>query len=266
MHSWPLYLFTLAIQSAVGGCIMLAFYNRLLKKVLAEDVLQKYNFRSLVILAVLSIAGLAFSFLDLGYPLNAVNAIANFGTSWLSREILFTVLFIALICICVAISWKKQRLSQPVLIAGGLVGLLAVFAMGALYHNTIFEAWSSVNTFMGFYGSSLILGTVVVNLVFLPVLKTNKASFDAVKRPTLFVILAVFIIQFAFIAALGSGVETINTFMSLIRWLCSALAALMFVYLYFQEANKKADLIYVSFALMLIGELIGKYLFYLPLA
>lgn len=266
MHSWPLYLYTLAIQSAVGGCIMLIVYNTLLKKVLTGDVLQKNNLKSLVILAATSIVGLFFSFFHLGYPLNAINAITNLGTSWMSREILFTVLFIALLFSTLVVSRKKQCLSQTLLICSGIVGLPLIFAMGSLYSNTIFEPWNSVNTIIGFYCSTIILGAVIVNTIFLPIFRTKAASLDAVKMPTLLIILAAFVIQFAFVAAFGSNILTLNTSVSLIRWLCSLSAAVLLGYLYYQKNNKKAELIYVPFAFMLIGELVGKYLFYLPLS
>lgn len=265
MHSWPLYLFTLAIQSAVGGCIMLMLYNILLKNIVAKDTLQKANLKSLTALTVLSVLGLGCSFFDIGYPLNAVNAITNLGASWLSREILFTVLFIALISVSLAVNWKTQHLSQALLAVAGIAGLAVIFAMGSLYSHTIFEPWNSLNTLIGFYGSTIILGAVLISLVFFPVFKSTRGSFEAIKLPTLLAVLAAFIIQFAFIAALGSSLATLNPAMSLVRWFCSALAALLLVYLYFKDP-KKSELLYISFGLLLVGELIGRYLFYLPLS
>ncbi|AFL98772.1 DMSO reductase anchor subunit [Desulfitobacterium dehalogenans ATCC 51507] len=265
MHSWPLYLFTLAIQSAVGGCIMLMLYNSLLKDIAAKDTMQKTNLKSLTVLTILSILGLGLSFFDIGYPLNAVNAITNLGSSWLSREILLTVLFIALVCLSFLVSWKKQHLSQALLTTAGIAGLALIFAMSSLYSHTIFEPWNSINTMIGFYGSAIILGAVVVNIVFFPVFKSTPGSFDAVKLPTLLAILAAFIIQFIFMASLGSNLAPLNPSLSLVRWFCSAFAALLLVYLYF-KAPKKSELLYISFGLLFVGELIGRYLFYLPLS
>lgn len=265
MHSWPLLVFTLAIQAAVGGCLILFLYNSLLKKSLSEDTLEKANSKSLLVLTILSLLGLGFSFFDLGYPLNALNAIRNIGTSWLAREILFTCFFIGFVGLTFILNLKTKKLSQGLLGLAGIAGLAAVFAMGSLYSTTIFEAWNSVNTIIGFYGSSLILGTVVINILFFPVFQNNEASFEEVKLPTLLIILGAFIIQFTFMTALGSGLAALSPTISLMRWLCSAMAALLLAYLYL-KTPRTSGLLYLSFGLMLVGEVIGRYLFYLPLS
>jgi len=265
MHSWPLLIFTLAIQAAVGGSLILFLYNAWLKKTVAENTLEKYNLRSLIVLTALALLGLACSFFDLGYPLNAPNAIRNIGTSWLSREILLTCIFIVLMALALVMSLKAKKLTQSLLGVAGLIGLAAVFAMGGLYSNTIFEPWHNVNTLIGFYGSTFILGTVVINLILFPLYNTNKGSIEAVKLPTLLIILTAFILQFTFITAIGFSLTSLNPAISLMRWLCSAFAALLLTYIYF-KATKNSGLIFASFCIMLVGEIIGRYLFYLPLS
>ncbi len=265
MHSWPLLIFTLAIQAAVGGSLILFLYNSLLKKTVTEDTLEKSNSKSLIVLTILSVIGLGFSFFDLGYPLNAINAISNIGASWLAREILLTCLFIGFVAITLIVSLKAKKLSQGLLGLASIVGLAAIFAMGSLYSTTIFEPWNSVNTIIGFYGSSIILGAVVINLLFFPIFQNSPGSFEEVKLPTLLIVLAAFIIQFIFMTALGSGLAALSPSITLMRWLCSALAALILSYLYLKD-TKLSGLLYLSFGLMLIGEVIGRYLFYLPLS
>jgi len=266
MHSWSLYLFNLAIQSAVGGCILLLIYNGLLNKVVVKDVLHRYNSKSVFTLAILSIVGLVISFFHLGYPLHAFNAINNLGSSWLSREIFFTSIFIVLLCLTVLVTWKKQQLNQPLLVLGSIAGVVAVYSMGSLYSNTIFTEWNGVNTIVGFYCTAFVLGTVVISLLFLPLLNKAAETFQAIKMPTLLIVLSAFIVQFIFMATFGSGIAALNISVSLIRWICSAVAAILLVYLYYPRRESRIELVYLAFGLMLIGELIGKYLFYSPLA
>src|SRR5699024_12773765 len=61
----------------------------------------------LIIIGDLSIIGLAASFAHLGAPMNAFNTIRHIASSWMSREILVTGIFIGLAVLNVA--WLLYR-------------------------------------------------------------------------------------------------------------------------------------------------------------
>lgn len=264
MSEWPLYVFTLAIQAAVGGCILMTIYNVLLKKVLAAEVLAGCCQKCLTAFSTIAVIGMALTFFNIGYPRNALNAILNIQSSWLSREIAFTVIFIGLLLITTALSWRTHRQNQNLLIICSLWGLVTIFAMAALYNFTIFTAWSNINTFVGFYCSALILGAIVVIVAFLPALQAAPAAFAAVKMPTVVLVLAVFMLQFIFNTTFGS-IAPGSSVLTLIRWTCSAVAAILLVYLYSFKDIKFCGAVYASLTVMLFGELVGRYLFYLPI-
>ncbi|MCK7483603.1 MAG: dimethyl sulfoxide reductase anchor subunit [Candidatus Moduliflexus flocculans] len=96
LKEWPLVAFTVLGQAAVG--IFVLFHLPFLARFRAPT----YGWRItwLVTLAlVLLLAGLAVlvSFFHLRHPLRARFALSNLRSSWLSREILFELVFMALV-------------------------------------------------------------------------------------------------------------------------------------------------------------------------
>ena len=87
MHEWPLLVFTLLLQGAVGLTLFLSLTP-------ASGRRQNYASRfsadslKLPVFVVCAMAGLGLlaSVFHLGYPLNAFNALRHFSSSWLSRE------------------------------------------------------------------------------------------------------------------------------------------------------------------------------------
>ena len=100
-RDWSLVVFTVLTQAAVGAFLVL--------QVLEHLAARRATFagtRGLpVVLAVLS-AGLFAALFHLSDPLQAVRAVVNFSSSWLSREIVFGSLFAALLSALVAQEWR----------------------------------------------------------------------------------------------------------------------------------------------------------------
>src|SRR5512137_1733652 len=95
LKEWPLVAFTILGQTAVG-----LFIFGLTPLVMADSVSPTDARLFLVVMGavfILLAAAAVLSFLHLRHPLRAVRALANVRTSWLSREILFELLFMALV-------------------------------------------------------------------------------------------------------------------------------------------------------------------------
>lgn len=86
-EEWPLMMFTLISQLAIGSFIMLACVRLFLTKQEGATASKFTNpgFKAVGALMVLS---LIFSLFHLGTPTGAYRSILNLGSSWLSREIL----------------------------------------------------------------------------------------------------------------------------------------------------------------------------------
>jgi anaerobic dimethyl sulfoxide reductase subunit C len=153
-HEWPLVVFTLAIQLAVGCYLALMLVG--------GD--RTWNRAPLLAVGALTILGLAASALHLGTPGNAVWTLANMGESWLSREILAGVAFLGLW----AVRFQVHRRARPARWHTALAAMLAVaglaviWAMARVYMLPARPAWDSWLTPASFFLTTLLLGAVAM--------------------------------------------------------------------------------------------------------
>ena len=121
LTQFPAGLVILAFASDISG-------NNTLKEIKSE---QRVVITSLLLLA----GGLAASFLHLGYPLNALHALRNIGSSWMSREIaavslLMALLFLSGVGMVVRIKWLNGGAIKTITT---LTAIILVFIMIRLY-------------------------------------------------------------------------------------------------------------------------------------
>ena len=122
-----------------------------------------------VLVTFLTIA-LISSFLHLGNPLNAINSINNWKKSWLSKEIIFVVLFMLLLTINLishVIGWSQESFFILISILGVVIGISVIFSMSKLYMLKTIPVWNSFNTYLQFFSSSIILGLVYLLILIL---------------------------------------------------------------------------------------------------
>lgn len=159
---WPLVVFTLLVQTAVG-LLIVSELARLAGGAGSNRLLAPQDAASLL----LGAAGLLVSFAHLGTPTHSPYAIFNLAHSWLSREILCTGLFLA----CVAALTIARRMpafqafSGPLALLAGLAGAATLFAMTKVYAIVTVPAWNSPATLLNFAGSALLLGALASGLL-----------------------------------------------------------------------------------------------------
>jgi anaerobic dimethyl sulfoxide reductase subunit C (anchor subunit) len=157
--------FTLLTQAAVGTCaFLLAFEGRAVREGAGASV-------EAAALPVLSFAlfaallGLAASFLHLGNPRNAVRALGNLRSSWLSREILLAALFTAALA---AATFLRLRPGPPGFDAGFAHGFAAVAGFGLVvtmaraYGLRTVPSWDQRATPVAFFVTAVALGALAV--------------------------------------------------------------------------------------------------------
>lgn len=159
MHELPLMAFTLLLQASVGMTLWLAFLHRhILITSSARPVM-----RPPLLLAFLAGAvGLLISTLHLGYPLNAMHALSHFSSSWLSREIIFGALYLALLGLSTLLVMLRKGGWQLLLMLAAVVGIVDVFCMAQVYIHTSIITWQHYNTLIMFLGTVGILGSALV--------------------------------------------------------------------------------------------------------
>jgi len=98
LKDWPLIVFTVLVQTAVGSFIFLfglLVINRRHLGQFGSTWLFSWLFRPALDLLLLMGLSLLISLFHLGRPSSAYLAVVNLKTSWLSREILAACLFFA---------------------------------------------------------------------------------------------------------------------------------------------------------------------------
>ncbi|KJS21084.1 MAG: hypothetical protein VR72_12275 [Clostridiaceae bacterium BRH_c20a] len=278
-NEWPLIIFTLLIQGSVGvSLVLLLIY----KKIGKNKGIEKIIGQGFIYAGLLGVLGLAASFVHLGSPGNAMNAILRLGSSWMSREIIFTSIFIGLIILASLVYWKNTIKNSVILGWVAVVfGLLAIYAMAKVYMVTIIPAWNHINTLFAFYGTTFLLGALLAaSLLVVQGKDMQELVRDGLKIAFGTVILALalqIVILPLYLTTLAAGdvfaqttgqiLSTTYSTLLVIRWLLvlvggAVLAALIWVKLNTKEAGIPQNIIYSSFIMVFVAEVIGRYLFY----
>jgi anaerobic dimethyl sulfoxide reductase subunit C (anchor subunit) len=163
MKHWSLILFTLISQTAVGIYAVVAGID-----LVSNDLPDTTRAHVLLIVFILMVVALCLSLTHLGSPGKAYWAVANLRQSWLSREILFALLFAACVALSGYLIWQGHN-SQ--FLDGFVAGLTLVFgitfilSMGILYRLRTVKIWNTLLTPISFFLTSLILGIATVGWV-----------------------------------------------------------------------------------------------------
>ena len=161
-REWPLAAFTLLGQLATGVYLFLV-----LPAVFAAPADQAASGRNALFYAVAAVTallgvGAAASFFHLGRPLRAPNALANLRTSWLSREILFELLFMFFLALLAVLFWRgaaEGTLARTVAVLAAVCGVLFLVSMARLYMVPGVPAWNRATTPVSFLVATVTLGT-----------------------------------------------------------------------------------------------------------
>ncbi|MCL4839949.1 MAG: dimethyl sulfoxide reductase anchor subunit, partial [Thermoanaerobaculia bacterium] len=114
------------------------------------------------ITACLAMAGSHF---HLSKPLHSYQAVLNFRTSWLSREIVFTVFFFLTLLSLLALHWLQNDKTKLKTLLGWiavLFGFALVFCMAHIYLLPAQPAWNSPFTILSFFLTMLLLGNIAL--------------------------------------------------------------------------------------------------------
>lgn len=271
---WSLVFFTTISQLATG--IMIAVLPFVFAKKLKESA--KLNQTTLYFAAGLMLIALILSFLHLSNPVNAVYALSNLETSWLSREILFVSLFLFFLVLINLILYFKRpsvKYYRAFILITTIVGVIMIYAMSKLYIISTVPAWNSVSTIIEFYSTALLIGSAfVLGLSFHYGIRIKNGIYPGNKTKILasitLVAIALIIINELFLnhnvteGNIAFKPEPLNTSFILTRWFTLALGAISLLYVIFKK-GRLANMIlafYLPFALFLISELIARAAFY----
>ena len=296
-REWALVIFTLLSQAAVGAFLTLQVLRSPLAPsgagALTSPGTGEGGVRragpSIAVLVVLS-AGFFAALFHLATPLTAVRAVVNFASSWLSREIVFGGLFAGLLAALVAVEYSGRAFRWHRVLAGATAGaaLAFLYSQIRIYMLPAQPAWNTLATPAAFSATALRLGIlgVAVGVVARGMQPDELGRFDAPSWRTLRGLAAAGIVvlvaellvlplQFGSLigdpsqAAVASAQRLTDDFgwVLVLRLvlLCIGVAALGWLLI----GQKRPDvhrlarkLTIVSFWVVLLSELCGRFLFY----
>lgn len=295
MREWALVAFTILAQMSVGSFLILGAIHFLAKRKAGEAEADRLSDRALLAIGPVLILGMIASFFHLENPVNAYRAISNVGSSWLSREILFGVLFAGVGFLFAIMQWRKLATSSVRIAVAGVaavIGIALVYSMARVYMLPNQPTWNSITTPLSFFTTTLLLGALAtgaafaVNYTFLKLRGEKGLNVqadllrDALRWIAIVSILLVGV-QLVLVSAslidqatneAAASIAQIAEDYGAIYILRIALVFLgagvfaLFLYRYAATGAGKEEalawLVYGAFALVLVAEVLGRYLFY----
>lgn len=173
IHELSLVIFTVAAQMSVGAFLVLGVVNLFATRYASAEEADKLSDYALLAIGPVLVFGLIMSVFHLGNPLNAPRSIMHLSTSWLSREILFGILFAGFGFLFAIMQWRKiggivQRKMIGLLVA--IFGILLVYSMAMVYY--VLESvpvWSTLSTPISFFATTVLLGAMAVGVAFVTI-------------------------------------------------------------------------------------------------
>ncbi len=109
MHvsEWPLVLFTILAQMAVGSFVTLGVVQFFARRHADVKAVDKLSDPTLYAIGPVMVVAIGVSFFHLGNPVNALYTIAGIGHSWLSRELFLGAAFAILGAVFALCQWRK---------------------------------------------------------------------------------------------------------------------------------------------------------------
>ena len=291
-----LVTFTILIQMSVGSFLVLGLVHFFVARKAGMEQADRMSDRALLAIGPIVILAMIASLFHLGNPMNAPRAITNLATSWLSREILFSLVFVILGGAFALMQWRKIAsfaVRNVLAWVTTAVGLVLVYSMAHIYMLETQPAWNSWATDVSFFATMLLLGLLAVGAALV-------ANYAYVKREdsdcaevqcgllrdtlrwiavTAVLVLGVeLVVAPIYLATLAVGnaaaqesarimIEDFGTLLGL-RLGLAFIGAGVFGFFLYQNASSPGrervmgNLVYAAFALVLVSEVLGRFLFY----
>ncbi len=179
----PMIVFTVAAQMSVGAFVVLGIVQVVAGRRFARDAVDRMTDTALYAIGPVMVLGLIASMFHMGDPMHSLNVIRHFGSSWLSREIVFGVGFAGLgflFALAQWFKWGSARLRQALAGVTAVVGLCLVFVMSMIYYTLeTVPAWHTWATPAQFFATTFLLGSLAVGAAFMGAIMWRRRSAGA---------------------------------------------------------------------------------------
>ena len=169
VHDWALIAFTILVQMSIGSIWVLLIARLYANRKYGVEAADRLSDRVLLALVLVIALGFLASLFHLGSPFSAYRAVTNLGSSWLSREILFGVIFAVLATVYTFMQWRKigsVGLRNVIAWLAAIDGLVLVYCMARVYMLEAQPAWNTWATPVSFYATTFLLGALAMGAAF----------------------------------------------------------------------------------------------------
>ncbi|EMM0836059.1 dimethyl sulfoxide reductase anchor subunit family protein [Enterobacter ludwigii] len=267
-HEWPLVIFTVFGQCVAGALIVMGLVWLTEK----DDAVKTRLVHSMFFLWLVMGIGFLASVLHLGSPLRAFNSLNRVGASALSNEIAAGSVFFAVggfWWLVSVIGKMPPALGKIWLVVSQILGVVFVWAMTRVYQIDTVPTWYTGYTTLAFFLTLVLGGPLLAALLLRVANTTYKSTFAAsVSVLGLLACVAVIVLQSNDLATIHSSVQQASALLpdygALQIWRIVLLAAGLGCWLcpLMRRQEPKTLALFAGVILVVVGELIGRGLFY----
>jgi anaerobic dimethyl sulfoxide reductase subunit C (anchor subunit) len=297
LREWALPFYTILVQLALGTFLTLWLIRAFAAARYGKEQVDHIIDNSVLVIFITIGVGMLGAHKHLSRPLQSIYAILNLRSSWLSREILFNLLFFLSTGLLLALqitgkaSWRvRTNLGWLAIIMGGA----NVYCMAHIYLLPTQAAWNTPITILSFFTTAFLLGIMalaslqIMDLRYseLHQLPTTELKALVIQKSLGWMaasagVLAIAIIaqQIYLLASLSHNtLDTAQVSVSLLLQLYPALFAmrlgalilgvisLALVVIWQARRHKLVSSLlvptYITCLLVMVGEILGRFLFY----
>ncbi len=163
VREWALPVYTILRQLSAGTLLFLWIVRATRLASFGPVATGRIVKIPLTIILFTTGAAMVGSHFHLSQPQRSYLAVMNFRTSWLSREIVFTLLFSLTLMSLTLLHWLTDDRSRLKTILGWVavcLGLILVYCMSHIYLLPTQSAWNSQFTVISFYLTLFFLGCI----------------------------------------------------------------------------------------------------------
>ncbi|MBK8824576.1 MAG: dimethyl sulfoxide reductase anchor subunit [Anaerolineales bacterium] len=296
VREWALPVYTILMQLAVGAFAILWLIRYLAGSKFSVQEIDRIISNPILVIAFTAVVAMGGAHFHLSKPFHSYLAVLNFKSSWLSREIVFSLLFFMSTMSVLYLTYFQTHCRSLITGLGWLAimfGSVLIYCMARIYLIPTQVAWNSPTVVLSFYTTTLLLGIMaiaclmVLDLKFSEIKKENdvelrtqvlRNSMGGLTILTVALVALNIAITFIQIRLLAQGDLTARTSLSLLVELYLPLFVMRMVILVYASISLAVSVVrmyrlqttpqglmspvYLSCLLILVGEIIGRFLFY----
>jgi anaerobic dimethyl sulfoxide reductase subunit C len=296
VREWALPVYTILMQLAVGSLLVLWLIRRLSASKFSPEEIDHVVQNPVVVIAFTAAVAMIGAHFHLSRPFHSYLAVLNFKSSWLSREIVFSVLFFLTTISLLYLTFFTDHYRSLIGSLGWLaivLGCVLVYCMARIYLIPTQVAWNSTTVILSFYTTTLMLGCMaiaclmVMDLKFAEITKSEdielrneviRYSFAGLTVLTIVLVMFSMIVLYIQMALLAQGGQIARTSLSLLLELYLPLFILRICFLLFAVGLLLVAMyrirrlrlspqslfmaVYLACLFIMVAEIVGRFLFY----